>query len=504
MIGFTRRTILITAATAAMFVALSCARAAAETVFTCFINHTWYPVSSFTGVIPEEITRLTGVRLDVTIAKDQRQLNMMLASNALPDLIFTGSQFDALSDPAVCLDYDTLIERAGLDWAIAEDLRSNALIFSGDGKLYTIINYYTRTQDWADTRSVPMTASLMARQDILDDMGNPPLNTTDDLMDVYLRVRREYPDIIPLMFESTHRFNAFRTYFGLGLTEFTRQPDGRYLFFARDPRYKEMLAWLNRLYREGCIPPENFAASPRQENVPYKQGRVFSYSACTQNVNLSLDNALKQIDPSYHSVELPPLQGANYAMSSLGWSGTFIPLNNHDPEVAITFIQWMFTPQAQRLTQWGREGIDYTLNDEQLPVYSAALMASLQDDSYIQTYNPWFHFGSSAVLESEGRCALLPFNDYADAYDQIRQAYINKPWIIAAAPKTGDPEKRAYDRILAAVNDQETYILVSESVEAFEARWEAYQDSLLQMDVEGLELHINEAIPELRARYAAP
>jgi putative aldouronate transport system substrate-binding protein len=501
MMGFGRKAIALMVAA---FAALSWASAAAETVFTCFINHTWYPVSSFTGVIPEEITRLTGVRLDVTIAKDQRQLNMMLASNSLPDLIFTGSQFDALSRADVCLDYDTLINDAGLDWKIGEDLRNNALIFSRDGKLYTVVNYYTRTEDWANTRSVPMTASLAVRQDILDSMGNPPLNTTDDLMNVYLRVRREYPDIIPLMFDSTHRFNVFRAYFGLGLTEFTRQPDGQYAYFARDPKYKRMLSWLNRLYREGCIPPENFAAVSRQEIVPYKQGRAFSYSVCTQNANIALENAVKQIDPAYHSVELPPLDGANYASSLLGWSGVFIPLNNRDPETAIRFIQWMFTPQAQRLTQWGREGVDYTLNDERLPVFSDALTASLLDGTYTLKYNPWFHFGSSAVLESEGRCALLPFGDYEETYGQIRSLYVNEPWITAAAPKGDDPVKRAYDRIAAAANEQETFILVSESPEEFEARWDAYQFSLLKMGVESLEESVNREIPALAERYGAP
>lgn len=42
---------------------------------SCFINHSWYPVSSFSGIIPEEITRLTGVTLDVTIAKSPQQLS---------------------------------------------------------------------------------------------------------------------------------------------------------------------------------------------------------------------------------------------------------------------------------------------------------------------------------------------------------------------------------------------------------------------------------------------
>ncbi len=468
---------------------------------SCLINHAWYPVSSFTGIIPDEITRLTGVRLDVTIAKDSRQVNMVLASGDLPDLIYTSSQFDTLSDPRVCYDYDELIDLYGVDWTIGDDLRSNAMRFSRDGKVYTVINHYTRTEDWRDTASVPMTASLMVRQDMLDAMDGPALNTTDDLMAVYLRVKDEYPDMIPLTFDTTHRFNIFRVYFGLGLAPFIEQADGSYLYFARDPRYADMLAYLNRLYQSGCLLLDNFAATMTQASALYKKGQAFSHSGCTQNYNMNLDLTVKAIDPAYHSVELAPLAGAAFSDSNLGWSGTFITRQNRNPEASIRFLAWMFTPEAQRLTQWGREGTDYTLNADGLPVFSDTVLKTVADNTYNTVYNPWFYFGASAIVESEGRCAMLDLPDYEPTYTTIRNLYDNRPWIVASMPLPGTREKDIYDRADAMAITSETRVIVSDSDEAFDANLREYLRALDALDIGLLEAHITQNVPAVRPSY---
>ena len=64
---------------------------------TVFLNHTWYSTESFTGVIPDEITKRTGIRLVPTKATDYTQLGVMASSGELPDLVFTSQMLDTLS-----------------------------------------------------------------------------------------------------------------------------------------------------------------------------------------------------------------------------------------------------------------------------------------------------------------------------------------------------------------------------------------------------------------------
>jgi putative aldouronate transport system substrate-binding protein len=151
-----------------------------------FINMPWYPTKTFTGIIPEEITRQTGVKLDVTVAVDANQLGVMIASGELPDLIYTDGLHDRLSNANVCYDYDSLISKYKLDWKISPLQRGNALSFSSGGKLYCVLNHFSPIEEWKKTSfGVPMEPSLFVRKDLLDQLDNPPLNTLDDLTKVF-------------------------------------------------------------------------------------------------------------------------------------------------------------------------------------------------------------------------------------------------------------------------------------------------------------------------------
>lgn len=468
---------------------------------SCLINHTWYPVHSFDGLIPQEMTRQSGVTLDVTVVKNERQLNQMVATGNLPDIVYSSTQLDRLSDPKLCYSYDELLEKYDIDWEIPADLRANAMIFSSDEHIYTLLNNYASDEDWQHTRSVPMTASLMVRQDILDALGVERIATLDELRDIFLRVRDAHPDMVPLTFDAVHRFNIFRCYFGFGLLPFLEQTDGTQLYYARDARYRAMLLWLNDLYREGCMTVDNFASVNLDSGVLYDKGQAFAFTACTQNANLSAVSSLRALNSAWKSVELYPLEGSNYDTQGAGWSGVFITKNARDPEACIRFVAWCFTPEAQRLTEWGRENIDYVLGENGLPVFSADVQQSIIDNTYTMRYQPWFYFGTSAIVESEGRCALQGVDISQETYDAIRGLYHIKPWITAALPKSGTELAATYEYIQSMMDSYETKILLSADDEAFERNYQEMMDYLDAMHIEDIEAYLTERIPEEYARY---
>ena len=493
--------ILFACLLAVPLVALSAEAQNEPITLTCLVNHTWFPSDTFTGIIPEEITRATGVKLEIIVAKNEQHLNMLLSSNDLPDLVYTSTQFDMLSDAQYCYDYDSLMRQYDIQWDIADDLRFNGTLSSQDGKLYTVINHYTKTSDWADSSSVPMTASLMVRQDILDALGNPSTATREELFDVFLQVRAAYPNMVPLTFDMSHRFNVFRAFFGIGLSYFTEQEDGSYLLYAKDARYYDMLRYLNQLYQNECLLIDNFSSSLKQSSNLYRQGISFAHSGCTQNYNLSLDLALRELHPDYRSVELYPPQGAVFSDSNLGWSGTFITKNNRHPETSMRFVAWMFTQEGQRLTQWGREGIDYALNEQDMPIFTDEVLDAIHDDTYNARFNPWFYFGTSAITEATGRCALLNCEDYEPTYSAIRALYVNMPWIAAAMPIEGSAEKEIFTRFLSFADTQETQIIISQTDAEFEANYRNYMDLLDLIGVPLLERCISQHAPAMEARY---
>ena len=115
-----------------------------------FINMNWWPVDTFTGIIPEEIQTKTGVKLNITVAADDKQLGLMIASNEIPDLVFADKELDRLSSSQFCYSYDELIQQYAPDFK-ANDLMANvARSFSQDEHYYTLLNCLSTNEEWAE------------------------------------------------------------------------------------------------------------------------------------------------------------------------------------------------------------------------------------------------------------------------------------------------------------------------------------------------------------------
>jgi putative aldouronate transport system substrate-binding protein len=112
-----------------------------------FVNHPWWPLKDWSGSVAEEITRQTGVKLKVTVAADANQLQLMIASGDLPEMIFTDSTLlKRLSDNNLCYSWNELIEQYAPDFAI--DPIRKALYAGEDGKFYTVLNNFSTEAEW--------------------------------------------------------------------------------------------------------------------------------------------------------------------------------------------------------------------------------------------------------------------------------------------------------------------------------------------------------------------
>ncbi|WP_027091674.1 hypothetical protein [Cohnella thermotolerans] len=63
-----------------------------------FVDQPWWPLKDWSGSVPEEITKKTGVKLNITVATDEKQLPLMIASGDLPDLVVTSTQITRCAD----------------------------------------------------------------------------------------------------------------------------------------------------------------------------------------------------------------------------------------------------------------------------------------------------------------------------------------------------------------------------------------------------------------------
>ncbi|MGO4273388.1 ABC transporter substrate-binding protein, partial [Paenibacillus sp. TAF58] len=100
-----------------------------------FIDASWYPVKEWTGAVAEKITEKTGIKLKVTVATDDKQLPLMIASGDLPDLVFTNANIERMSDSKLSYPWNELIEKYAPDFKI--DPIRIAIHTMDDGNFYT-------------------------------------------------------------------------------------------------------------------------------------------------------------------------------------------------------------------------------------------------------------------------------------------------------------------------------------------------------------------------------
>lgn len=452
---------------------------------TAFINHTWYSTESFKGIIPEEITRRTGIKLEPIRAVDNNQLGVMIASGELPDLVFTSKLLDTLSDPSVSYAYNELIEKYTPDWDVDNSRIVNAKAFSSDDNYYFIHSHAATNDDWKNTTSVPMVATMVYRHDMYEELGSPKVENTDDLENLLTMVKEKWPDVTPLVFSvDTWYLNPLKTWNNCSLQYFDIDENGKCQVVAKSKPFYDYLKYANRLYQKGLIKAECFSWDTAAARTAICSSTAFANIGSTQ-YGPGYYSAILEEHPEADLREMKPLSDYKLNESDLGWSGTFITKNNKHPEESIRFMQFLFSEEGQKLTQWGREGIEYTINENGLPVFSEEWTQSVADNTNAEIYNPWFYFGGSKILEAEARCASEP-DTFRDSNNAIRESYVNEPWHVYAAPKESDGDyKVIYDKMVDYVKTNgQAKVIVSANDEEFEAN---YANFISQLDSIGVD-----------------
>ena len=470
---------------------------------TVFLNHTWYPIEDFTGIIPEEITKLTGIKLKPVRATDYTQLGVLASSGELPDLIFTSQMMDTLSEPDICYSYNELIDKYNLDWKIPGELITNAKSFSPDDNYYFIMSHTATNKDWQKTKAVPMVATLLYRYDMLEQLGNPQINTLDDLFKVYDMVKDKWPGVTPINFSSeTWWLDPFKQWSGCTLQYFIMDgPDDKCRIAAKTDEFKNYLKNCNYMYQKGYFNADNFAWNSAQASADICSGKAFSTVGSTQYGPGSY-NSIYDTAPKAELREMKPLSDYPLINTEIGWAATFITKNNKHPEESIRFMQFLFSEEGQKLTQWGREGKEYTLNASGFPEFSKEWKQSIEDNTNSTIYNPWFYFGGSKILEAESRCANEP-ESFQETNNLIRESYINEPWYAYATPKVNDGDwKVLYDKMVDEVKTGQVKVILSADDAEFDRNYQEFINRLDSIHVDSLAEFMTPRLSEAMKLYA--
>lgn len=473
-----------------------------------FINMNWWPVDTFTGIIPEEIQTKTGVKLNITVAADDKQLGLMIASNEIPDLVFADKELDRLSSSQFCYSYDELIQQYAPDFK-ANDLMINvAKSFSQDEHYYTLLNCLSTNEEWAEAPAgAPGQACIYYRKDIYEKMGSPKLENLDDFMSVCGQVKEEYPDMVPFGLGGFWKLQPIAAWMGASTTggnAYQPLDDGSTVHYVSAPEYKGFLQYANTLAREGYMSAEAYAnENEGDSHQAAYNGDCFAYTWYLSPSSLqTLNTESQKINPEAEWAVLRPLGGENAAYGiSKGWGGLFISKECKAPDKAIKFIEYMFSEEGRHLSKWGREGIEYTLNDEGLPEFSEEWKETKKDpEAMNKKYNQYFYFGVNAVDELLGDYMDMSDEDLADC-TAYKDGYKNYPEIGIAVPVSSSDEGVIEAKLKEMLKAEEARVIFSADDEEFEKNYESMMKNAEKIGVESLNTYMTERVKEVKEKY---
>ena len=370
----------------------------------------------------EAIEEATGVNLNWSLiggdVKDA-QFNLIMTSGDLPDVMayYEGkSGFTSVNkfgvEGAFLPLQDLIAENAPhLKKAILDDPKVRESITASDGNIYYI----------------PMLSALNAargwfiRMDWLEAVGKDVPRTTEELYDVLVAFRDGDPngtgqkDEIPMVFRRRGDdafYNMAALAYAFDADNGWVERNGKVIYGPSEPQYQEYLKYIARLYKEKLIDQEVLTRAGNARDDLFGRdmtGVIHDWFASTASLNDKLGSEIPGFDlrhmaPPVGTVKKP---FTRIQMSKVrgdgGWS---ISYSNPDPVATIKMMDYIFSPEGNRLVNFGVENDTYTLVDGK-PVYTEKITNNPETGFHesLVTYGMQWKIGLQQDIEYEKQFA---------------------------------------------------------------------------------------------------
>ncbi|AIQ40119.1 extracellular solute-binding protein [Paenibacillus sp. FSL R5-0912] len=491
------------------------------------ITLTWFDGNTkgepFTDAVAQEITKRTGIQVSIQqpTGNPTEKLSLMLASGDYPDVVLM-SRGDASLDKYITsgafIPLDDLIEKFGPDLkAMYGDTLQKTRY--KDGKNYYFANWYGLDSD-------PV-FGMNIRQNLLEELapdkadGSTPF-TTDEFEALLKSFKAKYPTIdgkesIPMAMNGENMGAILGTFKGMWGLKTYYDNNGTLQYDVKDPKYREMMMYINRLYREGLIEKE-FAISKTQTWIQkLATGAVFATPAAywdpgNGNAALKKDGGVKNQLFAYKVVApgIDPAQTTFGPRSSLGWDAIGITKNNKHPEETMKLFNFLASDEGQHLLLWGLEGQQYTMVDGKRqpdPAFLQSFKDNWDDTVKKSGVRKWLWFIKNG-LDPNGQPYDLAVKYQRSEGDELAiKSLGDSVWDTAEFdnlnPDGGTPEALTAQKVKDIMDQSITRTIIANSEEAANATFDKMLADMKKAGDEEVEKIINQKYKERMELWAS-
>lgn len=318
----------------------------------------------------------TGVTIEVEQYNDFDALNLMLAGGEYPDLLYwdprnyAGGVEQAVSDGVILPINDYAEYVPDLMNVLEEHDDWRKSVTTNDG--YVIGAPFFRGDNYLCT-----SAGLMVRQDWLDELNLEVPQTADELYNVLKAFKEEKGATAPLT-GTEWLLNSTMIQQGLITTPFNLvkadwyQVDGQIHLGTAEKEYKDVLAYLNKLYSEGLL-DNNYVANDTSMMLANMTNGTSGMTVGPQGgVMGNLLSSVEKDDPTYNLTAVGSLvaNAGDVAYSGQfenAWRGDLLAVttqcDSDKVEAAMKFLNYGYTEAGHMLLNFGIEGESYEMVD---------------------------------------------------------------------------------------------------------------------------------------------
>ncbi|UKS28920.1 extracellular solute-binding protein [Paenibacillus sp. HWE-109] len=319
----------------------------------------------------KEAEKKTGIHIDwnlVPQASLEEKKNLLLATNDIPDAFYGGGinsqDMITYGQQGLFIPLNDLIDKYAPNFS--KILKANPEVLKGitapDGKIYGLPKMSSNITHRIGTK-------MFINQKWLDEAGKKMPATTDELYDVLKAFKAKDPERIPL--SSTDINNTLRSLAGAwGL--YSRGNANAYVdyddkagvmrFMQTDPKYKDLLTYMNKLYAEGLLDKEIFTNNATILTAKISKGLVGGFA----NINVVPAGQLKANYAGLGAALKGPAGDQNWGGISpvLQNQGAFvITKNNKEPEATMRWADYFLDGEGAVLYWMGVEGKTFEMKD---------------------------------------------------------------------------------------------------------------------------------------------
>jgi putative aldouronate transport system substrate-binding protein len=446
----------------------------------------------------QEYEKMTGIHIDWTLvpaANLVERRNLMLASGDYPEILYANnvSNLDLVKygGSGVFLPLNDLIEKHAPN--LKKLLDQNPDIKKGitmpDGKIYSLPLMFD-----PQFLSVLSGQKFWIKEEWLNQLGMKLPTTTDELFVLLKAIKDNDPnkngkkDDIPIMFRGVeHILPYLKGAWGLG-NRGNKHPNvdvdpqtNKLRFIPTDPKFKEILEYMNKLYKEGIITKDLFTLKNEEFVVTAGSGNVGTFYGIGQAAFNGKGYVAGEVLKGPHGDRI-----YSNVTSPLVLGGSFILTNkNKHPEASIRWADYFYGDEGVRMYFMGFEGQTYKKTADEKYEYTDEITKNpkgLNLNQAIGQYLVWPGTGYPSIVKQ------ATFKGTEGTPEAIQAAEKLKPYLIKELWPEFSYTVAENDEMIAFSTDITTFVTEMQakfvSGEAPFSDWDKYVDTLKKMGLD--------------------